>query len=78
MTTQRPTVLEVNCETGEEIIRPFTDEEMAQHQKDKTAYEAALAEREAAEIAKAETKSSALAKLTALGLTEEEAKAIAG
>jgi uncharacterized protein (DUF1330 family) len=76
MTTQRPTVLEVNCETGQETIRPFTDEEMAQHEKDKNAYQAALAEREAAEKAKAEVKANALNKLAALGLTEEEANAL--
>ena len=77
MTTQRPTVLEVNCETGEESIRPFTDEEMDQHEKDKAGYEAALAEREAAETAKAALKESAKAKLVSgQPLTPEEAATI--
>ena len=49
---------------------------------DKDAAQAKLVELEAAEVAKQEaqvsTKSSALAKLAALGLTEEEVKALVG
>ncbi len=74
----RPLVVEKNCETGEEITRPFTDEEMEQRAKDIAAAEARLAAAEAEAQAKAAIKAAAIAKLAALGLTEEEASAIAG
>jgi DNA-binding transcriptional regulator YhcF (GntR family) len=76
-TAQRPTRLEVNCTTGEETIIELTDEEIAAQR----AYaEARLAEDKArleAEEAKAAAKASAIAKLAALGLTEDEAAALA-
>jgi hypothetical protein len=77
-TAQRPTRLEVNCATGEETIIELTDEEIAAQ---KAYAEARLAEDKArleAEEAKAVAKASAIAKLAALGLTEDEAAAIAG
>lgn len=74
----KPTKLIVNCETGEQTVVELTDEEIAQMEADRVAAEAQRAEAEAAEAAKAEAKASALAKLAALGLTEDEAKAIAG
>jgi len=71
-------VLQINVATGERIEREFTADELAQREKDKAEWEAqsraeaqAVADREAA-------KASALAKLEALGLTAEEAQAIAG
>jgi hypothetical protein len=73
----RPTRLEVNCTTGEETIVELTDEEIAQLEIDRANWEAQRAAEEAAAAAKAEAKASALAKLAALGLTEEEAAAIA-
>jgi len=73
-----PMALEVNCATGEQIMRPLTAEEIAQREADRIAAEAAEAERLAEEEAKAAAKASAVAKLTALGLTEEEALAIIG
>lgn len=77
-TTERPKHHIVNCETGEVTVRDFTDEEIEQAAQ--TALE--LAEQrailEATEKAQAEAKASAIAKLAALGLTEEEAAAIAG
>jgi hypothetical protein len=78
MTEQEYTAVETNCETGETTYRPMTDVEIADLQKftQEEAERTAAAEEEAA--AKAEAKAAALAKLTALGLTEEEAKAIAG
>ena len=73
-----PSRIEINCETGEETIVEFTDEEIAKLE----AYRAEVAQQEAArqaeEEARAAAKASALAKLAALGLTEEEAAAIAG
>jgi len=74
----KPTKLIVNCETGEQTIVELTDEEITQLEADRVAFEAERAARDAAEAEKAAAKASALAKLTALGLTEDEAKAIAG
>lgn len=72
----KPTKLVVNCITGESSIVPLTDEEIAAN---KLAAEQLAAEK-AAEKTKQEAialaKTSAIAKLTALGLTEEEAQAI--
>jgi len=78
MTEQEYTAVETNCETGETTYRPMTDAEIAELQKfgQEEAERAAAAE--AAATAKAEAKASALTKLAALGLTEDEAKAIAG
>ena len=76
--TETLTRVEINCETGEQIVRPFTEEEIAQYKIDQANSKAWMEEREALENAHAEAKASATAKLTALGLTEEEAKAIAG
>lgn len=73
-----PTAVEVNCVTGEVVERLLTAEEINQREADAAAFAAAEAERVAAEEAKAAAKASALAKLAALGLTEEEAAAIAG
>lgn len=70
--------VEVNCETGEVVERPLTSAEIEQREADAAAFAAAEAERVAAEEAKEAAKASALAKLTALGLTEEEALAIVG
>lgn len=76
--TERPTRLEINCQTGEETIIELTDEEIAQMEIDRANFEARQAAETAAAEAKAAAKASALAKLAALGLTEEEATAIAG
>jgi hypothetical protein len=71
-------VLEINVPTGERVERDFTADELAQRKKDQAeaaaAAQAALDEAAAKEAAKA----SALAKLEALGLTADEAAAIAG
>ena len=74
----RPTRIEVNCTTGVQSVIELTDEEIAQMEVDRANAEAERATREAEAEAKALIKASALAKLTAIGLTEEEAKAIAG
>jgi hypothetical protein len=74
----KPTRVEVNCATGEQTVIELTAAEIAELDQMKAQAEADRAEREAEETAKAEAKASALAKLAALGLTEDEAKAIAG
>ena len=72
--TEVLTAIEVNCETGEETIRPLTAEEIAQREVDAAAYAAAEAERTAAAEALAALKASAKSKLVAgTPLTEEEA-----
>ncbi len=63
-------ILEVtihDAETGEMIIRPMNEDELAQAAKDTAAHNAAKAAKE-----KAETDKAAL--LARLGLTEDEAK----
>jgi hypothetical protein len=78
MATDTPTKVIVDCSTGEETILPLTADEIAQLETDRAAAEADRAEAEEAATAKAEAKAAALAKLAALGLTEEEAAALAG
>lgn len=74
--TETLMAVEINCETGEETIRPLTEEEIAQLEADAAAAEAQrlAAEQEAAAVAAA--KEAAQAKLAALGLTAEEIAAL--
>ena len=72
MSDELETVLTVNAETGEQSERPMTDDELAERQLAKLEQEA----REAERIAKEEAKANGMAKLIALGLTEEEAGAL--
>jgi DNA-binding transcriptional regulator YhcF (GntR family) len=74
----KPTVAEHNAETNETVYREMTDEEYAEHLKMAEQYEKDIAARKLELENAAALKAAALAKLTALGLTEEEAKAIAG
>lgn len=76
--TETLTKVLINCETGEQQVVPLTEEEIAQLEKDIEIAAQQKAAREAEAQARAEAKASALAKLAALGLTEEEAAAIAG
>lgn len=71
-----PTKVVINCTTGEEEIVPLTAEEIAQLEADRLAYEQAQQEYQFAAIAKEEARLSGIAKLVALGLTEEEANAL--
>jgi hypothetical protein len=68
----RPEVKIVNLETGEETVREMNDEEFANYQSDVARYAAKIAAQAEAEAAKA----SAQAKLTALGLTTDDLKAL--
>lgn len=68
----------VDCSTGEQTVLPLTADEIADLEAARAQAEADRAAAEAAAQAKAEAKASALAKLAELGLTEEEAAAIAG
>jgi hypothetical protein len=78
MTTDTPMVAEVDCSTGIQTERPMTTEEIKNWEAVRAESAKLQAEQEAVAQAKAEAKASALAKLEALGLSEEEAKAIAG
>jgi len=74
--TEILTKLVVDCSTGISTEAPLSEEELAQRELDRLAYEEAEAARLAAEEEKAALKESANAKLLALGLTEEEIAAI--
>ena len=71
-----PTKVVVDCSTGFVSEIPLTDEEMTQREVDSAAAAIEAAEREAAEVAKADAKLSAQAKLQALGLSGEEIAAL--
>lgn len=66
----------INVETGEQSVVPFTEEEIAQMQTQQEQFEAEQAQINAAKEAQQLAKQSALNKLTALGLNEQEIKAI--
>ena len=69
-------IIDLSKPEGErESIVPLTAEEIAQREADALAYAEEQAAREAEAQAKADAKASAVAKLIALGLTEEEAQA---
>ena len=70
------TKIVINCETKEETIVPLTAEEVAQREADAAAFAVAEAERIAAAEAAAAVKASGIAKLLALGLTQDEANAL--
>lgn len=78
MNTDIPNITEVDCSTGIQTVRPMTDEEIVNWEAIKAESARLQIERESLQQAKIAAKESALAKLTALGLTEEEANAIAG
>ena len=66
------TAMIVDALTGEVIERPLTSEEISEREVLQADEEA----REAERIAKEEAKANGMAKLIALGLTEEEAGAL--
>ena len=70
------TKIVVNCETGEQSVVALTPEEIAQREADAAAFAVVEAERIAAAEAAAEAKASGIAKLLALGLTQDEANAL--
>jgi hypothetical protein len=73
----KPTKIEVNCTTGVETITELTDEEIAQLELDRIAFEERQAEEKAQAEALAALKVSARAKLVAgEPLTQEEAATI--
>ena len=77
-TVEVPTKVIVDCSTGESTIVPLTEEELAQRETDRLAWEAQEAIRLAAVEAKATAEAGAISKLEALGLTAEEIAALKG
>ena len=69
---ENQTILIVNAETGEQIERELTADEITEREVAQAESEARQAEAKA----KAEARESALAKLAELGLTEEEIAAL--
>jgi hypothetical protein len=72
----RPTVLELDCETGISTEREMTDLEFEAMQERQANFEAQLELDKQASEQKAYLKASAEAKLAALGLTAEEIAAL--
>ena len=74
--SERPTRVEVNCETGEQTVIELTDQEIADMQAAAAAFAEEQAAREAEAAAVAAAKEAAHAKLAALGLTADEIAAL--
>jgi DNA-binding NarL/FixJ family response regulator len=70
--TETLTALILDAATGEEIVRPLTTQELAELQELQAEQETLQAEQDA----KIAARQSALQKLAALGLTEEEIAAL--
>lgn len=73
-----PTKLIVNCSTGEKTRIPLTAEEIAEREQMAQEAEAQRLAEEEAQAQREADKASAISKLTALGLTEDEALALVG
>jgi hypothetical protein len=69
---------EINVTTGQIIQREETASELEQQAADQAAASAAQEARDAEEAAEIANKESAMSKLSALGLTDEEIAAIIG
>jgi uncharacterized protein (DUF2252 family) len=74
--SERPTRVEVNCETGEQTVIELTDAEITANEAAAVQAEADRVAAEAEAAAVADAKASAQAKLSALGLTPEEIAAL--
>jgi hypothetical protein len=72
------TKLVIDCETGEQHIVPLTEEELAEREQMRLQAEAEQAARDLAEQEKAAAKQSAIEKLAALGLSDNEIAALVG
>jgi hypothetical protein len=76
--TEVITKLVIDCSTGLATEVELTEEELAQRETDRKAFEKAEKARKAAEAEQAALQASANAKLEALGLTPEEIAALKG
>ena len=76
--TEILTKLVIDCSTGVATEIELTEEELAQREEDRLAFEAAEEASLTAEAEKAALEASAVAKLKELGLTSEEIAALKG
>jgi hypothetical protein len=76
--TEVITKLVIDCSTGIATEVELTEEELAQREEDRLAFEAAEEARLTAEAEKTALEASAVAKLEELGLTAEEIAALKG
>jgi hypothetical protein len=76
MTTDTPTIVEVDCSTGIATERQMTAEEVTAMQSRQAEFAATEAARKADEDAKAAAKAAAHEKLAALGLSAAEIAAL--
>lgn len=76
--TNKPQKTIIDCSTGTSTVVDLTDEEIAQNEARYTEWLASEQSRIEEQAKKELARASALAKLAALGLTEEEAAALAG
>lgn len=76
--TDIPMSIEIDCTTGVVSERPLTAEEITQRDAEAAAWAAHVAAEQAAQAAQDAARTSALAKLAALGLTPDEAAAMFG
>jgi hypothetical protein len=76
--TEVITKLVIDCSTGIATEVELTEEELAQREQDRLAFQAAEEARLTAEAEKAALEASAVAKLEELGLTAEEIAALKG
>jgi hypothetical protein len=70
--------IEIDVITNKQQVIEMTAEEVAQAEAQHTQWQEEQTQIEAAKQAEAEAKQSALAKLAALGLTQDEVKALIG
>lgn len=71
-------IVQIDCSTGEEIVRDMTEEEISLLNEISEYNEQQRIAQEAEEAAKLAAKESAVSKLSSLGLTEEEIQALVG
>jgi hypothetical protein len=69
-------ILEINCTTGEQILRDATDAELQEAELNKSRAQAELEILALQQTEQAVAKASAEAKLAALGLTSDDLKAL--
>jgi hypothetical protein len=69
-------ILQINCTTGEQILRDATDAELQEAELNKSRAEAELEILALQQTEQAVAKASAEAKLAALGLTADDLKAL--
>lgn len=72
----RPKVVEIDCSTGVETVRDMTDEEIEAQEAMRADFEKRAQEEMALKLEQEVARASAVEKLTALGLSQEEINAI--